>query len=309
MIAIFILFLLFPNGIEIFQHSSNNKNEVIDSKNNEVQIIEAFNECMNEDISDETLQMTSERKNLTNYFSRYNVSILYKNLDDSNEYKYNPYTIYYSASTIKIVDALYVYENALLNLINLNNPLAVIQRSGLASSTVINKTNINTMPIKDVVKYLISLSDNRAHQLLIYNYGYKNINNFSKSLGTTFQISASDYYTNINIHDAEIYLTELYNFFKENSELGSELMSYFINDNNNLLKLSDVNINFAHKFGYFDNYFNDIGIVFDKYPYLIAVLTKEANRKEIITDISRKIYEFHTLYYQNKSLLCSQIHN
>jgi hypothetical protein len=176
--------------------------------------IEKFNDCMSEkfDNTSDTLLMKSEREALDSYMAKYDVSVLYKDIKTANSYYYNKDEIYYSASTIKIVDALYVYENAFKGIIDLNAPLTKIRTAGLFNSENINYQNVNTMPVKDVVKYLVTVSDNRAHQLLVYNFGSDKIGNYAADLGADYHIYQDILFTNIDLHDAEIYLNKLYEF-------------------------------------------------------------------------------------------------
>ena len=51
-----------------------------------------------------------------------------------------------------------------------------------------------------------------------------------------------------------------------------------------------------HKYGYYSVYYHDVGIVLDKNPYIVVILSEEATHDfKIITDLSEKIYELHKL--------------
>ena len=51
------------------------------------------------------------------------------------------------------------------------------------------------------------------------------------------------------------------------------------------------------KYGYYDVYYHDVGIVYSDNPYIIVVLTKhgKGDYKNIVSDISKKIYELNKI--------------
>ncbi len=284
---IIIIIILFPN----FKNNEKNITNKSDIKT-----------CLN----NYKVDMEDEKQELDSYLSNYKVSVLYQNKVDDLSYKYNEEEAYYSASTIKIIDALYIYEKAEKQEINLASHINNLNDVNKANSKIINSSNIKDLTIRDLVKYLITFSDNRAHILLVNNYGFNTLSNFNKSLGTNYYIKNYDYYTTINLHDANIYLNRLYKYLSSNGKYSNELKEYFANKNDNYINLDERNIASSHKFGYYGTYFHDIGIIYDNNPYLIAVLTKEANNDyaNIIHNISLKINDFHKKYYIKKELGC-----
>ena len=99
------------------------------------------------------------------------------------------------------------------------------------------------------------------------------------------------------------------NDFINNSEtLGLELQSYFLEAEQNDLALTDIGIKAAHKYGQYNEFYHDIGIVYDEHPYVIAIMTREGLKdfEEIVKDINRRVYKIHQLYYQNRENVCHQ---
>lgn len=199
----------------------------------------------------------------------YQVSVGYFDLKSDFTYKYNADVIYYGASLIKTLDALYVYENMEL-----------------------------TKELKALVKPTIMVSNNETHRALVNLIGLNNLKEYSKKIGTKYVLQGSDYYGNITVDDELTILKYLYNFINDENKSKDkrrELKNYFINDHYNYLNFLDSPI-ILHKYGYYGIYFHDVGIVLDKNPYLIVILTKEGqNDFTIITDLAKKIYKLHNL--------------
>lgn len=192
--------------------------------------------------------------------NNYDVSIGYYNLITKEEVYYQENKIYYGASLIKTLDAIYLYDN-----------------------------NLVTEEIKDYIKKAIEVSDNTSHYYLINYIGKNNLKNYGISLGAYNTLNGNDSYGNTTVKDQIIYLKKLYEISKNNEEL----KTYFINDYGNYLKLDNLTI--MHKYGYYANYYHDVGIVLDDNPYIVVILTNHGNKneKEVINNLSKIIYNYH----------------
>ncbi len=201
----------------------------------------------------------------------YHVSIGYYNINKNYTYKYNADKVYYGASLIKTLDALYVYENMTL-----------------------------TDKLRSLVKPAIEKSDNTAHFRLVETIGFTNLKRYGEKLEAKYVLTrgSSDYYGNTTVDDQLIYFKYLYNFLhNENIPQANreELKNYFINDYYNYL-LFDGLPTTLHKYGYYGAYYHDVGLVIDSSPYIVVILTTEANRDfHIVTDLSQKIYALNKL--------------
>ncbi len=209
-------------------------------------------------------------KELEEYIKQknYKVSIGYVNLNTGYTYTYKPNTIYYGASLVKTVGALYAYENMTLD-----------------------------SEIRELVRKAISISDNAAHGELTRKIGITNLRAYGQSLGAKNFLTKSDddFYGNTTVDDQITIWKYLYNFINTNPE-GPELKRYFINSfYNNLLFENSPTI--MHKYGYYGVYYHDVGIVYSDQPYIVVILTKEAkkNYKLVVKDLSKKMYEFNKI--------------
>ena len=106
-----------------------------------------------------------------------------------------------------------------------------------------------------------------------------------------------DIYGNTTVDDQLIFMKYLYNYITNNNideNKRIELKNYFINDYSNYLIFEGLPP-VMHKFGYYGVYYHEVGIVFDKSPYIVVILTKEADDFEVVTDLSEKIYKLNSL--------------
>lgn len=209
-------------------------------------------------------------KNLETYIKQknYKVSIGYVNLKTGYTYTYKPNTIYYGASLAKTVGALYAYENMTLD----------------------NET-------KRLVEKAITVSDNYSHKKLTTKIGISNLRSYGRSLGASNFLTRSDkdFYGMTTVSDQIAIWKYLYKFVNTNKK-GKELQSYFINSYYNYLLFDNSPI-MMHKYGYYGEYYHDVGIVYSDQPYIVIILTKHGagNYKGVVKDLSEKIYGFNKI--------------
>lgn len=219
-----------------------------------------FNTVKKEDYLD-SLESYIKSKN-------YNVSIGYVNLNTGYSYLYNDKVVYYGASLVKTVGALYVYE----------------------------KMDFNESTRQKVEK-AISVSDNTAHRQIVDLIGIENLRVYGRNIGANNFLTRSnkDYFGNTTVKDQIEIWKYLYNFINTNSK-GKELKQYFINDYCNYLLFDGIPTT-MHKYGYYGTYFHDVGIIYSDNPYLVVILTKHGNGnfKSVVKDLSKKMYDFNKI--------------
>lgn len=201
----------------------------------------------------------------------YHVSVAYLNLTTQFSYQYNPSEVYYGASLVKTLDALYVYEHP------------------------------DLLPnLKPYVKSAIEVSDNAAHLSLVNAIGLDNLRSFAQSLGTSQagSLTSDDCYGNTTVGDQLLVLSHLYNFITNpalDPSLRSELKNYFINDYYNYVSFPG-SPTIMHKYGSLYPNFHEAAIVLDDRPYLLVILSQEpTNARAIFSDLSSRLFELHKL--------------
>lgn len=302
-----IIFVFKGNGNEnntIIKFPSLNKEEVIDVR------IAKYEECLKRPFSesDNTGDILLAQEEFTNYLkNNYKTSVMYEDLSLGFSYSFNPNLVYYGASTIKALDALYIYTKAASGEINLDDTMTYSSKYKWGSSREMNKYDYGQkVTLRNLVKYAVTVSDNSAHQMLVSYIGKNKLQEYGKSLGAKFTLEGSDNFGNISVEDAIIYMKEINDFINSNGELGEELKSYFVQADQNSLEFTDLGIKAAHKYGEYSYYYHDIGIVYADKPYVVAILTYEGKSDflSIVKDINSHIYQLHQLYYSNRENIC-----
>lgn len=267
-----------------------------------------YNDCLNRTVSDSdmTEKVLNAQSDLVNYVKdKYSVSISYEDLTYGYSFNYNQDKVYYAASTIKSLAALYIYTEAAKGNINLDDTITYLSKYKFSYSAGVSKYKIGSkIKIRELVKFSVIYSDNSAHQMLVSYIGRNKLKEFGRSLGAKNTLAGGDNFGNISSSDGLIYMKAVNNFIENNAELGLELKGYFVNSQQNEISVNNLEV--AHKYGLYKAYYHNIGVVYDDSPYVVSIMTLHGkkNKESVIKDISGKIYELHTLYKVNREEVC-----
>ncbi len=264
-----------------------------DEKNDQVDLgptQEEINACIENDF--ETEDMILLEQELYNKISiDYNMSFSYTSITNNNNISYDDEVYHYAASAVKILPALYIYQKALNDEIDLEEELKYY-----------NTNKYYT--IKHLVEQSLKVSDNSSYLTLYYYIGVDNLRDFAKSLGATNPYSTSDQYSYINLEDATHYLEALNDFIELDNEYSKELVSYFPTEKFKFYQSSEaLQVN---KYGLYNQYFNELSIVYEEQPYYLVLLTLHgySDYTTLATEIHQIFYEFNQEYYQLKKAYC-----
>ena len=206
--------------------------------------------------------------------NHYTASVIYYNLNNGYQYAFYDQKVYYGASLIKTVAALYSYEK-----MELNDELI------------------------SIIEPTIMVSNNTTYAQLVKKIGINKFKEYASQLGIFYakDLSDSRYYINTTGTEQLIIWQKLWSFINNNQK-GQELKKLFINDYSRFIDFDD-NVETMHKYGYAAGCFHDVGIIFDENPYIVIILTKEANNNysKIINDLSKKVYELHKVIKNKNS--------
>lgn len=258
-----------PESIEI---------EPIDTEEDNF-IEELEEELFNENILEE----------LNEYVEDYDVSVYYETFDGKYQYQYDIDEVYYGASLIKLVDTLYLIDNK----IDLDTKIKYNKAYG-ASICMDNRQINDFVSLYELIMCALTVSDNSAHQLLINYIGYYNLKNYANNLGAINALIGSDNFGSQSASDMMIFLKRLNIILEDDNNLF--IKEAMLNTNDNYLNFDDVS--FYHKYGEYNNYYHDVGINYDDEYYLV-ILSRENKNKEVITKISKMIYELNNYYLNN----------
>ena len=144
------------------------------------------------------------------------------------------------------------------------------------------------VPINFLLEQSVVNSDNTAVNILVENLGYEN---YRRQIANYTDIELPEEFYETNITSAN-YAYDVVNHLYENIDNYSELIGYLkISSEGKYLKKYLQNNDVAHKYGSYNGYVHDYGIVFGETNYLIGIFTKNIpNADEFIADTSLKIF-------------------
>lgn len=312
-----IIFIILIILLCFYFHKHNNKDELVINtiQNNEVEKEEKikkekeekYNVCLkekyNEDEDNEIIQ--EKKEELTLFIKKYNPGLYYLDPETGFYYIYNEDKEFYAASTIKMLDALYIYNNALNGFIDLDEEVKYKSSNYMGVSKKMKKYDYgDKIALRDLVEYAVTVSDNTAHNMLVEYIGFNNLKEYGKSLGATKTLVGGDIFGQINIDDAIIYLKELYRFTNEDNKYSEELKQIFLDSEQNYLDIPEENIQAAIKYGEYEYYYHENGIVYAKHPYLLSILSTIGKNEDAFRSINEKVYELHKTFYSEREKKC-----
>ena len=232
------------------------------------------------------------------------LSIYFEDLNNDYTLTINPDTTYYNASIIKLFDASYIIDNN----VDLNDTITFTSEySNLAKEEGLLKYEVNSeIPIKDIFYYLISVSDNGAHRMLTDYIGVDNLRNYAKNtLGITLTITDSDRFGNMSVTSTNTLLKHVYELLQNDNIYTALLKDAMNNDYYNGLNFDEKT--FLHKYGYYNQYYHDIGINTNN-PYTISIFTLYGNPDngalDKVSNISKEIYNIYQTNLDKKEEYC-----
>ncbi len=294
-IPIFIASLILTNNIYLSKANNDITNALIDSQNeidnkqSEIEVLKIQEECINN-----YQELTESINNLNNYLSNHKVSIYYYEPDYDYSYIYNIDEVYYAASTTKLYDALYLLEEADNNKIDLSETLIYDEDDLVPFSDAMDDyEDDDEVTLSDLIKYAIIYSDNTAHHMLFNYITLDKFKSYQESLGIIPTITNTDHFDNTTARDSMKGLEELYKYLNTNTSNANNLKEYLIDSDKNYL--STDTIESATKYGEYNNFFHQNGIVYTDNPYLVSILTNEGpDNKSLIEEISSYLLALNT---------------
>lgn len=271
--------------------------------------LKKYDECISKEYTDDDLTQTLKDKieETNTFFSKYSTSIGYIDTVTNFSYKYNENKKYYAASTIKMLDALYLYEQAAEGKVNLDDKMTYTSKYLRGASLKMgNKAYGANIKLRDLVSYAVIYSDNIAHAMLLDYIGKPTLREFGKSLGAKYTLNTDDF-GEITTEDALAYLIELNKYLSTNTEEANELKSYFVNSQQNYLNFPDDNVEAVQKYGEYPGFYHENGIVYVEHPYLVTILTNYGNNERIIRTLNSKVLELHNTFMEDRANRCKYL--
>lgn len=258
--------------------------------------------------SELTENMLSLQNDVDFYIRRnqYQVSVFYEDITTGFTYSYNPSTVYYGCSLIKLVDAIYLLNKAIAGEVDLDTETVTYTEEYLKpySSGMAKRKFGEKVTLRDLLTYAISVSDNSAHLMLLDYIGFSNLKEYGQSLGAKVILTGGDNFGNQTAEDMNIYLKEAYRIIIENEEYGIFLKSIMDNNERNAFNTDTIKI--YHKYGSYGDNYHDVGLSLEDNPYAISILTLHENSgyKEIVQEIHKRVRILNDAFYENRKSIC-----
>ena len=237
-----------------------------------------------------------------------NVSIYFEELNNNYTLTLNESKKQYAASIIKLYAALYLIENARNNIINLNDTITYTANySSIAGLKLSARTIGEEITIADLINYSISVSDNGAYRMLSDYIGIQALKNYAKNtLDVTLTITDNDRFGYLTVVDTNKLLKHIYKLIQVDDEYTNILTTAMNNTYYNALNFDDKI--FLHKYGYYAQYFNNIGIYNTNNPYLVSIFTlygdPDKGALNSTNEISKQIYNIYNTNLKLKESYC-----
>jgi beta-lactamase class A len=222
--------------------------------------------------------------------------IYYINLVDDSEFGVNDKDEYIAASTVKIPINLYLYNKIKDGSVDADGVMPYLEEDYEGGTGKLQFDEIGKKyTVRELSKLSIEISDNVATNILLRLLGRYNIKEYMRRLGG---IVISDERNISCPRDMALYMKQVYYFYKSSGDLGEELMGYFQNTvfKDRIPGQLPKSIKIAHKIGNQTDAYHDVGIVFAKKPYVIAIMSENIKEREeafnVIANISKKVYDF-----------------
>lgn len=227
---------------------------------------------------------------IENNLNEENFAFFYYNLNTSEQYFFNENKIFTAASTVKLPVAMIYYDKINSCEISLSDTLLYnsddYEAGGGSTSSLYSPGDY--VPLDFLLEQSIVNSDNTAVNILLGNYGYSKCKKEIVSKYTDETVSDEFYTSNLTYAN---YAFDILNYLYSHMSEYSQLIEYLkISSNGQYLKKYITDCNVAHKYGSYNGYVHDYGIVFADNPYLVGVFTYNVpNASELIANLNLEL--------------------
>ena len=226
---------------------------------------------------------------IENDLNENNFFFFYYNIEEKKYYFYNENTYFTAASTIKVPVAMLYYDKIAEGELSLSDTLLYNSNDYEAGdgSTAADYSVGERIPVSYLLEQTIVNSDNTALNILVHSMGYKKC---KEELTKYSDVEIAEEFYSSNIANVSYYYDVLQHLY-ENSDKYSELIEYMkISSGGEYLKANLPQYEVAHKYGSYDGYIHDYGIIYGENTYLIGVFTNGiANASDLIAEIGKQV--------------------
>ena len=226
---------------------------------------------------------------IENNLNENNFFFFFYNVEEKKYYFYNENTYFIAASTIKVPVAMLYYDKIADGELNLSDTLIYNREDYEAGdgSTAADYSVGEKIPISYLLEQTIVNSDNTALNILINHIGYQKC---KEELSKYSDIELiEDFYTS-NVANVSYYYDVLQYLYQNTEKYSGLITNMKKSSGGGYLKADLPQYEVAHKYGSYDGYVHDYGIIYGQNTYLIGVFTKGiANASDLIADIGEQV--------------------
>ncbi|HPT84729.1 MAG TPA: serine hydrolase [Bacillota bacterium] len=234
------------------------------------------------------------------------IALFYQDITRGYTYSYNDGEVFYSASCLKAPFALSLLEAATAEITgsaekrvyDFDEIYTYTAADAQTGSGIITKQPEGTeYTYLELIELLLSQSDNVAYAQLKKKYGTDGFRALASRLGTTAM--RRDLST-MTASDGGKVMLAIYEFISGDSPYAQFMYDAMVKSNHRVLIPAAVpGKPVAHKYGWDVDAYHDMGIVFDKNPYVVVILTNLDEGGSEVDDYIRSVLKLVDRLHQN----------
>lgn len=307
--------------IEFLEKTEQRKQEEMNSKLNyeesmlkkelfelELRRKELFSECMKMPYISSNLEKSFD--NLSRKYANKDFSFMYFDIKNEFLYSFQENKIYYGASLIKLLESLYLINYAMAGDISLDDTL-VYKKEHISdySLGLENHSLGESISLKTLISYMLSFSDNAAHEMIFEYIGIDALQSYASFLNVTLSITSNEHFGNLTALSGMNILKETYRVLSLHNSYSELLSSSMNNSYYNFLNFEETT--FLHKYGFTSPYYNELGIYNSTYPYLISLFTNlpSLEYQTFIPEFSKEVFSIYQSNLKEKEDYCNSVKN
>lgn len=230
------------------------------------------------------------------------ISVYYYDINNGYTYSYNPEEIYYSASLVKLPYAVSIFEQFGENEGEFDEIFVYTKdKEEDGSGKIKTQEEGREYTFFELFEYMVKYSDNVAFRQLRDKYAYTTLSKWAYANKLT---SMTKYgLSNTNVTDAGKVMLLTHEFIQNNEKYGGKLKEWMVTSAHTVMISYAVSPKkAAHKYGWDNDAYHDMAIVYDENPYILVILTdlhqggKDVD--EYIRKVAKTIDKFHNNFYK-----------
>ena len=246
-------------------------------------------ETVIEETVDNNIENLINEMRIKNNLNENNFFFFYYNIEEKKYYFYNENKYFTAASTIKVPIAMLYYDKINEGELSLSDTLLYNSNDYEPGdgSTAADYSVGDRIPISYLVEQTIVNSDNIALNILVHSIGYQKC---KEELTKYSDVDIPEEFYTSNIANVS-YFYDVLQYLYQNAEKYSQLIEYMkISSGGGYLKANLPQYEVAHKYGSYNGYVHDYGIIYGQNTYLIGVFTNGiSNASDLIAKIGEQV--------------------